>query len=188
MSDVTRILDQINRGEKGAAEQLLPLLYDELRQLAAAKLSHEQPGQTLQATALVHEAYVRLVANGQGDQRWEGRGHFFGAAATVMRRILVENARRKKADKRGGHTQRAAISTDHLIAQEPDEELLAVHEVLDEFAEVDAQAAQLVKLRYFTGLTMSEAADSLGLSLRTAERLWVYSKAWLYRRLKAGGP
>ncbi len=185
MSDVTHILSQIESGDPAAADQLLPLVYDELRKLAAARLAQEKPGQTLQATALVHEAYVRLVEDGQKGQRWKGRGHFFAAAAESMRRILVDNSRRKQALKRGGDVDRNDIPEDRLIALEPDDELLAVHEVLDEFATVDATGAELVKLRYFTGLTMPEAADAMGLPLRTVERLWTYAKAWLYRRLRA---
>lgn len=184
MSDITHILSQIESGNSSAAEQLLPLVYDELRKLAAARLGQEKPGQTLQATALVHEAYVRLVADGQEGQRWEGRGHFFAAAAEAMRRILVDNARRKLALKRGGDLDRNDIHEDRLIAPEPDDELLAVHDVLDEFATVDPRGAELVKLRYFTGLTMPEAADAMGLPVRTAERLWTYARAWLYRRLR----
>ncbi len=185
MDEVTRILSAIDRGDPQAADQLLPLVYDELRRLAAAKLAQESPGQTLQATALVHEAFLRLVGS-QPDEGWSSRGHFFGAAAEAMRRILVESARRRQALKRGGNREQEAIPEDALAAPEPDEELLAVNDVLDEFAAVDPTASRLVKLRYFTGLTMQEAADAMGISLRTAERLWTYAKAWLFRRLQAG--
>lgn len=184
MNDITLVLDAMQRGDPQAAQQLLPLVYDELRRLAAARLSQESPGQTLQATALVHEAYLRLAGSEPPDG-WSGRAHFFGAAAEAMRRILVDSARRKQSLKRGGDVHRDDIPEDRLIAPEPDDELLAVHEVLDEFATVDPQAAQLVKLRYFTGLSMPDAADALGLPLRTVERLWTYAKAWLYRRLQA---
>ena len=185
MSDITLILSQIESGDPSAGEQLLPLVYDELRKLAAARLAQEKPGQTLQATALVHEVYVRLVEDGQKGQRWNGRRHFFAAAAEAMRRILVDNARRKLALKRGGDLDRNDIPENRLIAPEPDDELLAVHEVLDEFATVDPKGAELVKLRYFTGLTMPETAEAMGLPMRTVERLWTYARAWLYHRLRA---
>ena len=182
MSDVTRILSAIEAGDPQAAGQLLPLVYDELRRLAAQKLAQEKPGQTLQPTALVHEAYLRLV--GDADRpRWEGRGHFFAAAAEAMRRILVENARRKHRAKHGGERQRLDLDEALLVAEEPSDELLALHEALDRLAETDAVAAQLVKLRYFAGLTMPEAAEALGLPLRTAERNWTYARTWLHREL-----
>jgi RNA polymerase sigma factor (TIGR02999 family) len=185
MDEVTRILTAIDQGDPQAANQLLPLVYDELRRLAAAKLAQETPGQTLQATALVHEAFLRLVGS-QPEEGWSGRGHFFGAAAEAMRRILVESARRRQALKRGGNLRQEVIPEDAVAAPETDEELLAVNEVLDEFAAIDPVATRLVKLRYFTGLSMQEAADAMGISLRTAERQWTYAKAWLFRRLQAG--
>jgi RNA polymerase sigma factor (TIGR02999 family) len=184
MHDVTHLLSALDQGDLSAADRLLPLVYDELRKLAAARLANESPGQTLQATALVHEAYLRLIGS-QPREGWSGRAHFFGAAAEAMRRILVENARRKQADKRGGLHTRSEAALDQIVSPHRDAELLAVHDVLDDFAAADPQAAQLVKLRYFTGLTMPEAATALGLPLRTAERQWAYAKAWLYRRLRA---
>ena len=186
MNDVTRMLRQIDQGDRAAAEQLLPLLYDELRQLAAAKLAHERPGQTLQATALVHEAYVRLVAGGQEDQRWEGRGHFFAAAAEAMRRILVESARRKKRLKHGGEFQRASADELDIVAEAPVDEILAVDEALDRLAAADGQAAQVVKLHFFAGLTLDETARLMGISTRTAYRDWAFARAWLAKRLDPG--
>ena len=185
MSDVSRILSALERGDPGAVDQLLPLVYDELRALAAQRLARESPGQTLQPTALVHEAYLRLVeAGGGGD--WDGRGHFFAAAAEAMRRILVENARRKKRGKRGGGRQRLDIDEVPLIAAEPGDSLLDLDEALTRFEQADALAAQLVKLRYFAGLTMAEAASALGLPLRTAERNWTFARSWLHRELAHG--
>lgn len=182
MSDVTRILSQIEAGDPQAAEKLLPLVYDELRKLAAAKLAQEKPGQTLQATALVHEAYVRLV-DGNGSEKWDNRGHFFAAAAEAMRRILVEHCRRKSAAKRGGELQR--ITLEDLPAIEPvnPEELLALDEALQRLANHDPQAAQLVQLRYFAGLTMEQAAETLGISPRTAYYTWNYARAWLRKAI-----
>jgi RNA polymerase sigma factor (TIGR02999 family) len=182
MSQVTRILLQIDSGDPTAPEQLLPLVYGELRKMAAAKLAQEQPGQTLQATALVHEAYLRLVDDGQS-QAWHGRGHFFAAAAEAMRRILVENARRKRSLKRGGGLERAELDESRIAAPCPDEELLAVSEALDRLAATDPVAAELVKLRFFSGLPLPEAAAALDVSLRTANRLWAYAKAWLHREI-----
>jgi RNA polymerase sigma factor (TIGR02999 family) len=183
MNDVTQILSQIESGDPKAAEQLLPLVYDELRKLAAAKLAHEKPGQTLQATGLVHEAYLRLVgsANQAG---WEGRGHFFAAAAEAMRRILVENARRKKRLKRGGECSRQDLELSHVSALEPREDLLALDEALTRLAVTDGTAAELVQLRYFAGLSLPETAQTLGISPRTADRLWAYARAWLHRELQ----
>src|SRR5262245_17025434 len=183
MSDVTRILSAIEQGDPSAAEQLLPLVYDELRRLAAQRLAHEAPGQTLQATALVHEAYLRLVGTG-AELHWDNRGHFFGAAAEAMRRILLNRARDRQRLKRGGGRQRRDL--DHIeIAQAPeDEQLIALDEALAQLAVEDPGAAQLVNLRFFAGLTLKEAADSLGLALRTAERQWAYARAWLYARLR----
>ena len=183
MNDVTRALSSIEAGDAQAAEQLLPLVYDELRKLAKARLAREKPGQTLQATALVHEAYLRLVG-GSPDQPWNGRGHFFAAAAEAMRRILVEQARRRGAIKRGGHADRETLDPASIIASAPDERLLAIHDALDELADADAQAATLVKLRFFGGMTTSEAAEALGLSVRSAHDIWAYARSWLHRRLR----
>ena len=187
MSDVTRILLQIEGGDPSAAEQLLPLVYEELRKLAAAHLAQEKPGQTLQATALVHEAYLRLIASGEGeapDTKWDGRGHFYAAAAEAMRRILVENARRRKSLKRGGAGGRQDFDADALAAPESAPDLLALDESLVRLAAHDPVAAQLVTLRFFSGLDIAQAATTLNISPRTANRLWVYAKAWLYRDLE----
>jgi RNA polymerase sigma factor (TIGR02999 family) len=180
MTDVTQILSEIEQGDPAAAERLLPLVYDALRQLATAKLANEKPGQTLQATALVHEAYLRLVDTAKA-QDWNSRGHFFMAAAEAMRRILVENARRKQQVGRGGDRQRIAIDLEKVTADVPSEELLALDESLRRLEDKDPAAAQLVKLRYFAGMTMPEAAVALGMSLRTAERNWTYARSWLRR-------
>ena len=205
MSDVTRILSQIEQGDAQAAEQLLPLVYDELRKLAAIKLAQEKPGQTLQATALVHEAYLRLVggganrAQGTGDREeksadenlspvtcplapvtFNSRGHFFGAAAEAMRRILVERARQQQGPKRGGDRVRVELDEVCDLIDSKAELILAIHEALDHLAEESPQAAELVKRRYFAGMTQQEAADSLGISRTTADRLWAYAKAALY--------
>ena len=185
MSEVTCILDRAREGDLKAADELLPLVYGELCKLAAHKMANEAPGQTLQPTALVHEAWLRLV-EGEGGQ-WDGRGHFFAAAAESMRRILVENARRKGAVRHGGGQERVDICDVEVPQADPGEELLAVHEALDEFARTDAMAAELVKLRYFAGLTMPEAAEVLGQPLRTTERLWSYARAWLRRHLQTSG-
>jgi RNA polymerase sigma factor (TIGR02999 family) len=182
MSDVTQFISQIEQGDPHAAEKLLPLVYDELRKLAAAKLVQEKPGQTLQATALVHEAYLRLVgADGAG--KWDSRGHFFAAAAEAMRRILVENARRKSRDKHGGQVSRCHDDLERLaITRAPDPILLlAVNESLDRLAEQEPRKAELVKLRYFLGCTVPEAADVLGIAAATAEEDWTYARAWLRR-------
>jgi RNA polymerase sigma factor (TIGR02999 family) len=184
MTDVTRILMDIEQGDPRAAEQLLPLVYDELRKLAAQKLAQERPGQTLQATALVHEAYLRLV--GSGDPGWNGRGHFFAAAAEAMRRLLVERARRKGRP-RVGEGRRLDLDEVDLADEAPPEDLLAVDEAVDRLARKDAVAAQLVKLRFFAGLSMPEAAAELGLPLRTAERNWAYARTWLHREISRGG-
>lgn len=180
MSAVTQILSAIEQGDPVAAEKLLPLVYDELRKLAAAKLAHESSGQTLQATALVHEAYLRLV-DGNKIDHWNSRAHFFGAAAEAMRRILVEQARRKNCLKRGGDEVHQPLHEAEIVAPQLQEQILVLHEALDELSRLDAQAAELVKLRYFVGLTSSEASEILGLSARTADRLWVYAKAFLLR-------
>lgn len=180
MSDVTRILDAIGQGDRQASADLLPLVYDELRRLAAAKLSQEKPGQTLDATALVHEAYLRLMGSAES-QRWDGRGHFFAAAAEAMRRILVDNARRKARIRHGGQLNRVKMDELPLAVEAPDEDVLAVHEALDHLAATDLQAAELVKLHYFLGLSMEEAAQLLGISPRTAYRTWSFARAWLYQ-------
>jgi RNA polymerase sigma factor (TIGR02999 family) len=186
MSDVTRLLDAAAAGDRQAAADLLPLVYDELRQLAAARMAAEAPGHTLQPTALVHEAYLRLVGSAE-PQNWSGRGHFFGAAAEAMRRILVEAARRKGRVRHGGGRQRIDLDPAAAPAPQPDDDLLALDGALTRMAEVDPAAARLVELRYFTGLTMPEAAAALGISLRTAERNWAYARAWLHRAV-SGGP
>jgi len=186
MSEVTRILSAIERGDPHAANQLLPLVYDELRQLAAHKLARETPGQTLQPTALVHEAYLRLVGEAE-EPHWDNRGHFFAAAAEAMRRILVENARGKQAVKRGGSRARADLDMDQVGVPEVREDLLALDEALDRLAAADSEAARLVQLRYFAGLTLGEAAQVLGVSPRTADRLWAYARAWLLQALEGRG-
>ncbi len=202
MADVTRILCDIEKGDSAAAEQLLPLVYDELRKLAAVKLAAEKPGQTLTATALVHEAYLRLVGSqpsqgggqehpsgGPGPpeaQRWDSRGHFFAAAAEAMRRILVENARRKQRLKHGGRRERVELDSACAVTAEPSLDLLALDEALARLAADDPMKAELVKLRYFAGLTMPQAAQALGISLATAQRHWSFARSWLYAEL--GGP
>ena len=180
---VTQVLQAIQHGESVAAEKLLPLVYDELRRLAAQRLAQEPAGQTLQATGLVHEAYVRLVDVEQ-QQRWDSRGHFFAAAAEAMRRILVDNARRKAGLKRGGDMVRRDMDEFQVAEPVPDEELIALDEALEQLVQADPQAAQLVKLRYFAGLTIPQAAEVLGVSARTADRLWAYARAWLFEVLK----
>lgn len=182
MTDVTQILSQIESGDPSAAEQLLPLVYEELRKLAAAKLAHEKPGQTLQATALVHEAYLRLVG-AERSHPWDSRGHFFSAAAEAMRRILLNRARDKKRLKRGG--ERARVDLDDIAAafDTNDEQLIELDDALEKLAAEDAECAQLVKLRFFAGLTLREAAELAGLSQRTAEREWAYARAWLFNEL-----
>jgi RNA polymerase sigma factor (TIGR02999 family) len=179
MSDVTRLLDAAAAGNTQAAEDLLPLVYDELRKLAAARLASEKPGQTLQATALVHEAYVRLVGS-DSDQMWDNRGHFFAAAAEAMRRILVENARRKQSDKDGGQVQRVSFESAEFPVDSSSEELLAVNDALDSLAKEDPKKAELVKLRCFAGLSHQDAANALGISRTTADRYWAYAKSFLY--------
>lgn len=183
MSDVTQILSSIESGDDHAASELLPLVYDELRRLAARKLESEKPGQTLQATALVHEAYMRLV-NVDKAQHWNSRGHFFAAAGESMRRILVDNARRKLAVKHGGGKKRVQLGDAAAVIDPDPVELLGVDEVLSKLAEEDQAKADLVKLRYFAGFTIEEAADVLGISRTTASRYWTYARAWLYSALK----
>ena len=181
---MTRILERAQAGDPKAAEELLPLVYDELRRLAAAKMAHERPDQTLQPTALVHEAWLRLIGN--ENQAWNGRAHFFGAAAEAMRRILVDRAREKKALKRGGNLERVAIDAVELPSPMPDDELLALDEALDRLATVDTRAAEMVKLCFFVGLTQAEAARELGISLATAERVLGFARAWLLREVRKG--
>jgi len=178
MTDVTRILSAIGQGDPHAAAQLLPLVYDELRRLAAAQMAREKPGQTLNATALVHEAYLRLVGPAD-DQRWQDRGHFFAVAAEAMRRILVENARRKMRKKRGGERVRVDLEAVAPAAPSLDDDLLDLDEALTRLAETDPTAAELVKLRYFAGLSIPQAAEALGIGARSADRLWAYARAWL---------
>ena len=178
MSDVTQILFAIEQGDPQGAAQLLPLVYDELRRLAAQRLAQEQPGQTLQATALVHEAYLRLV-DVKKVQRWDSRGHFFAAAAEAMRRILVESARRRHSAKHGGQLQRLDLDTVQSLAESPTDDLLALDEALTRLAHVNPRAARLVHLRYFGGLTIQQAAEVLDISSRTADADWAYARAWL---------
>jgi RNA polymerase sigma factor (TIGR02999 family) len=182
MNEVTRILNAIQQSDARAAEELLPLVYEELRKLAGHKMASESSGHTLQATALVHEAWLRLVGSNQ--QTWQNRTHFFAAAAEAMRRILVEHARRKQSLKRGGGAERQELDESILVLAAPPEELLAVHEALDQLAHEEPSAAELVKLRYFVGMTMEEAATALGLAPRTAERLWTYARVWLRRAIR----
>jgi RNA polymerase sigma factor (sigma-70 family) len=203
MNDISRILERIQQGEPAAAEGLLPLVYDELRKLAAVRLAKEAPGNTLDATALVHEAYLRLVASPlrdvasrlptasllreQGEQpQWDNRGHFFAAAATAMRRILIERARRQKRQIHGGGRRRQELSPDLVVAKVPNEELLALDESLVKLAQHDPVKARLVELRYFAGLTGDQAAQILGLSPKTADHYWAYARAWLRREMENG--
>ena len=187
MGDVTRILADIDRGDRHAAGQLLSLVYDELRKLAAARLAHEAPGQSLQATALVHEAYLRLVGS-DPDKPFEGRSHFFAAAAEAMRRILIDRARDRKRLKRGGGRRRVQIDLDNLLAAPPGDDVLALDEALTALAHEDPEAAELVKLRAFAGLTLAQAAEALGIGRRTADRDWAYARAWLCRALAGTDP
>ena len=186
MTEVTRILDRIRSGEARAADQLLPLVYDELRKLAAQKLSRELPGQTLDATALVHEAYVRLV-DARGDLPWDGRGHFFAAAAEAMRRILIDRARRRGRLKHGGRRKRLDIDALNLATQATADQLLAIDEALAKLAKEDPAAARIVELRYFAGLTVDEASQALGIAASTGYRHWHYARAWLHKELVGGG-
>ena len=181
MSEVTRILNAIEQGDAQAADKLLPLVYEELRRLAARKMSQEPPGQTLQATALVHEAYIRLL--GSEARNWNGRMHFFCAAAEAMRRILIDNARRKQRLKRGGGQQKIGLEDAEIAIEAPSEDLIALDEALAKLARADKVKADLVKLRYFAGLTLEQAAGILELSQTTAKRHWTYARAWLYRQI-----
>ncbi len=182
MSDLTRILHSIESGDAKAADELLPLVYQELRQLAAHKMANEAPGQTLQPTALVHEAWLRLTGN--ENKQWANRAHFFGAAAEAMRRILIDNARRKRALRHGGAQQRVEIQGTDISEATSDDELLAVHEALEKFTAIDKQKAELVKLRYFVGMTIEEAAEALGISAATVKRHWAYARAWLHQEIR----
>jgi RNA polymerase sigma factor (TIGR02999 family) len=187
MANVTQLLDAAAAGDPKAAAELLPLVYDELRKLAAARLAAEKPGQTLDATALVHEAYVRLVGGGQA-RDWNGRGHFFGAAAEAMRRILVDSARRKRSLKGGGGMARQPLDAVDLVAPEWPEDLVALDEALTRLAAADKVAAELVHLRFFAGLPIPDAAHILGISPRTADRLWAYARAWLHQAVEGAAP
>lgn len=182
MSDVTQMLSRIGQGDRKAAQELLPVVYEELRKLAAAKLVNERPGQTLQATALVHEAYLRLV-DVENAPQWDNRGHFFAAAAEAMRRILVDNARRKKRIKRGGKAARCELDNVAIVAPEIHEDLIELDAALDRLKAVDAQSVELVHLRYFVGLSNAEAAKLLGISPRTADRIWAFARAWLHQEV-----
>ena len=182
MSDVTRILHSIEEGNPQAAEQLLPLVYDELRKLAAARMAHEAPGQTLQATALVHEAWLKLA--GSDRQQWRGRAHFFGAAAEAMRRILIDKARRKASQKRGSGNAPEELHESRIELRAPSAEILAVHDALDALDAEDHMAAEVVKLRYFVGMSIPEIADALGLAPRTADRHWAFARAWLKQAIE----
>jgi RNA polymerase sigma factor (TIGR02999 family) len=178
MSEVTRILSQIESGDPSAAEELLPLVYEELRKLAAAKMAQEKPDQTLQATALVHEAYIRLV-DVEKAQHWNSRGHFFAAAAEAMRRILINRARDRKRLKRGGHLRTIDIDKVEITMATPDDDLLALHEALEKLAEETSECARLATMRFFAGLSVEEASSAMGISARTARRHWAYARAWL---------
>jgi RNA polymerase sigma factor (TIGR02999 family) len=183
MSDVTQILSQIESGDPSAAEQLLPLIYDELRSLAAHRIAQEKPGQTLQATALVHEAYLRLV-DGANVPQWNSRGHFFAAAAEAMRRLLVERARRKKSVRHGGGQQRIDLETQLCISADADDTVLAINDALERLRAEEPEAAQVVTLRYFAGLTIKEVAAAMNISVRTVNRHWTYARTWLYHELE----
>ena len=183
MSEVTKIISQIRDGDPAAADQLLPLVYDELRKLAAAKMAQEKPGHTLQATALVHDAYIRLVGS-NNEQDWDSRGHFFAAAAEAMRRILVDIAHRKKTFKRGGDRNRVDFSDFDFPGALPDEDLIALDGALDELSQAEPKTAELVKLRFFAGMTNKQAAELLGISPRKANDVWAYARVWLYERIR----
>lgn len=183
MSEVTRILDRVQQGDPQAASELLPVVYEELRRLAAVRLAQERPGQTLQATALVHEAWLRLT--GSAEVQWNGRGHFFGAAAEAMRRILVDRARSKARQRHGGQLQRVDLHQVTVAIQDSDDTVLAVHEALEKLAEESPQQAEIVRLRYFVGLGMGEIAAALGVSEATVRRHWAYARSWLYAELRS---
>ena len=185
MSDVTRVIEAIQHGDPKAADELLPLVYEELRKLAASKMANEAAGHTLQPTALVHEAWMRLV--GKENPKFENRAHFFAAAAEAMRRILIENARRRRALRHGGGQERVNSEQAQLVSTSDDDQLLAVNEALDKLAAENKREAELVKLRYFVGMTLEEAADVLGISARTADNYWVHARAWLFSELKGNG-
>lgn len=185
LSNLTRIIDSIEHGDSNAADELLPLVYEELRKLAAARMARETPGHTLQPTALVHEAWLRLVGNNNENAHWNGRAHFFGAAAEAMRRILIDRARRKSAQRHGGGQQRVDLQDMEFATAEDDDQLLAVNEALEKLARQDRSKAELVKLRYFAGMTLEEAAQLMGISVPTAKRNWAYAKAWLHREVTA---
>ena len=185
MSDVTQLLNAIEQGDPKAAGQLLPLVYNELRKLAASRMANEAAGQTLQPTALVHEAWLRL--GGAPDQAWESRAHFFGAAAEAMRRILIENARRKKALRHGAGQAQLDVQEVEIAVPAPDDQMLAIDEALNKLATLDREKAELVKLRFFVGMTIEEAAAVLGISEATAKRWWIYARAWLYAEIRPGG-
>ena len=187
MADVTQILSEIQAGDPCAAERLLPLVYDELRKLAAAKLAHEKPGQTLQATALVHDAYLRLVGGDQSEEDWDGRRHFFAAAAEAMRRILVDQARKKGSLRAGGDRRRVPLTAIGEAAQ-PQLDILALNDALTQFEVKNPRAAKVVKLRFFVGMTIQETADAIGISVATAKKEWAYAKTWLHAALTDGAP
>ena len=180
--DLTQLLNRLSGERSVPADQLLPLVYAELRRVAAQKMAREAPGQTLQATALVHEAWMRV---GGAEQSWENRAHFFGAAAEAMRRILIDRARSKRAERHGGGLERVDVDEIEIATPAPEDELIAIHETIDQLAAHDAQKAELVKLRYFAGLTIEEAAEVLGISAATAKRYWSYARAWLFRKIKS---
>lgn len=184
MSEVTRILQAVESGDPRASAELLPIVYEELRRLAAAQMAHERPDHTLDATALVHEAYVRLVVPGE-DKPWQSRAHFYRAAAEAMKRILIENARRRRQVKRGAALIRQQLDPDILASPEPDDDVEALSEALDKLAETQPNAAQIVRLRYFAGLTLREASAAIGVSPRTADSYWAYARAWLLAKLKS---
>ena len=186
MSEVTQIISQINQGDQSAGERLLPLVYDELRKLAAQRLGNERPGHTLEATALVHDAYLRLV-DVENAQQWDSRGHFFSAAAEAMRRILIERARRKARIKHGGQHRRVDLDGVVVVGEEPRDDLIALDEALTRFAAVEPEKAELVKLRYFAGFTIEDAAEVLDISRSTAKRHWIFARAWLLAELREPG-
>lgn len=188
MAEVSQLLQAIESGDAAASEKLLPLVYDELRRLAAQRMHHEPVGMTLQATALVHEAFLRLVGSASSEPRWDNRGHFFAAAAEAMRRILVERARRQQRLKHGGEFVRQELNDIPIAAPEIREDLIALDAALTKLAEVDQAAAELVQLRYFAGLTMADAAQALGMAPRTADRTWAYARAWLHREIAGDAP